>query len=44
MNILGIHYGHGAGASLFKDNKIIAAVSEERFTKKKMIQAFQLIR
>ena len=42
MNILGIHYGHGAGTSLFKDNKLIAAVSEERFTKKKNDQSFPI--
>ncbi len=33
--VLGIHPGHDAGASLIKDGKIIAAVDEERFTRKK---------
>ncbi len=33
--ILGIHPGHDAGATLVKNGKIIAAVDEERFTRKK---------
>ena len=36
MKILGIGLGYLCTASLFVDNKIVAAVSEERFTKKKM--------
>jgi carbamoyltransferase len=33
--ILGIHPGHDAGAALIRDGKILAAVDEERFTRKK---------
>jgi len=32
MNVLGIHIGHDSGAALVIDGKIIADVSEERFT------------
>ena len=35
MIIIGIHDGHNSGASLFYDNKLICAVTEERFTRKK---------
>lgn len=35
MYILGIHQAHNATASLLKDGKIIAAASEERFTRRK---------
>ena len=42
MNILGIHYGHTSGAALIKDNNIVAAVSEERFTKKKNDMQFPI--
>ena len=34
MIIIGIHDGHNSGASLFYDNKLICAVTEERFTRK----------
>ncbi len=33
MNIIGIHLGHNATASLLKDGKIINCVSEERFSR-----------
>lgn len=33
--ILGIHPGHDAGAALIKNGEILAAVDEERFTRKK---------
>lgn len=35
MKILGIHDGHNSGASLLIDGKIVAAVSEERLTRRK---------
>ena len=35
MYILGIHDGHHCGASLFNDDKIICAISEERLTRSK---------
>ena len=35
MKILGIHDGHNSGATLLIDGKIIASVSEDRFTCKK---------
>ena len=35
MKILGIHDGHNSGSTLLIDGKIIASVSEERFTRKK---------
>lgn len=35
MHILGVHQAHNATAALLKDGKIIAAASEERFTRKK---------
>ncbi|MBI3486288.1 hypothetical protein HY025_05125 [Candidatus Daviesbacteria bacterium] len=34
--ILGINESHNASAALFKDSQIIACVSEERFTRKKL--------
>ena len=33
--ILGIHDGHNCGAALCKDGKIVAAVCEERLTRRK---------
>lgn len=35
MKILGIHDGHNCGATLLVDGKVLAAVSEERLTRKK---------
>lgn len=35
MYILGVHQAHNATAAILKDGKILAAVSEERFTRKK---------
>ena len=35
MLILGIHDGHNATAALLKDGEIIAAISEERLTRRK---------
>jgi carbamoyltransferase len=40
MNILGINEGHMSSACLLKDGKIVAAVSEERFTRNKNEQGF----
>lgn len=42
MNILGIHGGLCSGASLFQNDRIIAAVHEERFSRKKNDEAFPL--
>ena len=36
MNILGIWDGHDSGAALFKDGKLIAAVNEERLSRRKL--------
>ncbi|MDE1762040.1 MAG: hypothetical protein KGH59_02735 [Candidatus Micrarchaeota archaeon] len=36
MYILGIWDGHDSGAALLKDNKIVFAANEERFTKRKL--------
>lgn len=35
MYILGIHQAHNATASILEDGKVVAAASEERFTRKK---------
>ena len=35
MIILGIHDGHNCGASIFRNGKLLIAVSEERITRKK---------
>ena len=35
MNILGIHEGHNANASVISNGQIIAAVEEERFSRRK---------
>ena len=35
MIVLGIHDGHNCGVSLFKDNKLLFAISEERISRKK---------
>ena len=36
MNILGIWDGHDAGAALLVDGRLVAAVNEERFTRRKL--------
>ncbi len=35
MIVLGIHDGHNSGASLFKNGKLLSAVSEEKISRKK---------
>jgi carbamoyltransferase len=35
MIILGIHDGHNSGASLFKNGKLLSAISEEKISRKK---------
>ena len=40
MIILGIHDGHCASAALIIDNKLVAAISEERIVRKKMEWCF----
>ena len=40
MNILGINEGHMSSACLIKDGVIVAAVSEERFTRNKNEQGY----
>jgi carbamoyltransferase len=40
VNILGIWDGHDAGAALFVDGELAAAVNEERFTRRKLEVAF----
>ena len=35
MIVLGIHDGHNAGASLFKNGKLLSAISEEKISRKK---------
>ena len=36
MNVLGIWDGHDAGAALIAGNRLVAAVNEERFTRRKL--------
>ena len=40
MRILGIHGGHNATACLFEDGRIVAEVSEERFSRRKNHSGF----
>lgn len=40
MNILGIWDGHDAGAALLIDGQLVAAVNEERFTRRKLEYVF----
>ncbi|HYM26468.1 MAG TPA: carbamoyltransferase C-terminal domain-containing protein [Vicinamibacterales bacterium] len=40
MNILGVWDGHDAGAALLADGRIVAAVNEERLTRRKLDVAF----
>lgn len=40
MNILGIWDGHDAGAALLVDGRLVAAMNEERFTRRKLEVAF----
>ena len=42
MYILGIHYGHNSSVALFKNNLLLNAISEERFTKKKNEMEFPI--
>ena len=35
MIVLGIHDGHNSGCAIFKNGKLICALSEERVTRKK---------
>jgi len=44
MNILGIScYYHDSAACLIKDGKVVAAVQEERFNRKKIVLTFLLV-
>jgi len=40
MHILGVWDGHDSGAAIVKDNQILVAVNEERFTKRKLDVGF----
>ena len=40
MKILGLNLGHDSSCSIMKDNQLIAACEEERYTKKKHIRQF----
>ena len=40
MDILGIHDGHNAAAALLRDGIVVAAVQEERITRRKNHDAF----
>lgn len=40
MKILGLNYGHDSGASLIIDDKLVCAVNEERFIRKKLFTGF----
>ena len=40
MYILGIHNASDAGVCLIKNNKVLAAISEERLNRKKMYIGF----
>lgn len=42
MNVLGIYWGICSGAALFSENRIVNAVSEERYTRIKNDDAFPL--
>ena len=42
MIILGIHDGHNSGASLFRDGKLLGALSEEKVSRKKNEYGFPL--
>ena len=42
MIVLGIHDGHNCGVSLFIENKLKFAISEERISRKKMNMVFHL--
>ncbi len=41
--ILGLHIGHNSSATLIKDNKIIAAIEEERLSRKKRDNRFPIL-
>ena len=40
MNVLGLHVKHDASACVFKDNKLVAFVEEERFSRQKRHYGF----
>ena len=42
MVVLSITQGHDTGASIVKDGKILVAVSEERYSRKKMDRSFPI--
>ena len=42
MIILGIHDGHNSGASLFKDGKLLSALSEVKISRKKNEYGFPI--
>jgi len=42
LNIIGIYVGHNATVSLIKDNKLVSAISEEKFTNIKNTCGFPL--
>ena len=42
MNVLGITWGKTSGCSIFVDNKIIFAASEERYTRRKSEQSYPI--
>ena len=42
MNILGIQWTDSGTCAAIKDNKVLCAISEERFTKKKNDMSFPL--
>ena len=43
MIVVSVFWGLCSGAALYKDGKVLGAVSEERFTRKKMTHLFHLI-
>jgi carbamoyltransferase len=42
MNILGVHHGHDSSAAMIIDGKMVAAASEERFTRIKNDSSFPI--
>ena len=42
MYILGIWDGHDSGAAIIKGNEILAAINEERLTRRKLEIIFQI--
>ena len=43
MYILGIHDGHHSGAAIFRDFKLICAISEERISRNKNEYGFPML-